>query len=103
MTKHLFVAAAAILAATTGQAWANCNYTPAIACLERVGSDPNLYLPRLQPGVGGQIVCAAQTPPSNVQYDIYTWHNKYVYACTMTQTCAWAQTNDPQAEALFCP
>ena len=104
MKKHLAIAAAAtaLMAVTAGPALAqNCTPNSNNACLARVGSDPNKYISRLQPGVGGQVVCAA-TSANTLQYDIYTWYGAYVYACTMTQTCTWGQTNDPQAHGQFC-
>jgi len=104
MSKHLSILAAAVLIGlTAGQAAAqNCIPSTTNKCLVRFPGDPNSWVSRLVPSYGGTIVCDA-VPNAQVQYDVYTWINSYVYACSLDQTCSWAQTNDPQAYSKFCP
>ena len=104
MRKQLTIAVtAALIAIAAGQAWAqSCTPNANNRCLVRFGTDPNKYISRLYPGVGGQVVCDS-LQPNKVQYDLYTWQSAYIYACSMDQDCSWAQTNDVQAYNQFCP
>ena len=96
------VFAAAGIALMAGQAAAQaCAPDGTNACTVRYANDPDAWIARLIPRVGGKVVCDG-IPADTVQYDSYSWLGGYHYQCSSTVPCSQVDGNDQQAYDKFC-